>query len=200
MDNNGHCILRSPILDERERDDTGIGYVWQLNFTPISLSVSPPYINIYEYGPICEDIPNNCYFVTSTCEARILDLPLYLQLPSNIPKTLDIIRHGFRVMPSEAATSYSRQASTITYQNPVVIDLRIPCKGNIEGTGGYISISRAQSSNQLYLLHELLPKHDDTAKLRSIKKATKTFAYDENTKDCKKRLEKLAISTDSFLR
>ena len=36
-------------------------------------------------------------------------------------------------MPSEVATSYFHQGSTISYPNPVVIDLRIPCKGNIEG-------------------------------------------------------------------
>ena len=75
---NGNCILRSLILDEREPDDTGIGDVWQLNFKPIGLIVSPHDINIYDYGPICEGIPNNCYFVTSTYETRILDLPMYL--------------------------------------------------------------------------------------------------------------------------
>jgi len=103
---NGCYILRSMILDEREPDDTahtGIGDVWQLNFKPIGLIVSPHDINIYDYGPIWEGIPNNCCFVTSTYETGILDLPMYLQLLSNIPKTLDIRRHGFRVMPSEAA-------------------------------------------------------------------------------------------------
>jgi hypothetical protein len=92
---NGNCILRSLILDEREHDDTGIGDVRQLNFKPIGLIVSPPDINIYDYGPICEGIPNNCYFVTSKYETRILDLLVYLKLPSNIPKILDIRRHGF---------------------------------------------------------------------------------------------------------
>ena len=119
--------------------------VWQLNFKPINLIVSPSDINIYDYGRICEDIPNNCYFVTSTYDTRILDLPMYLHLPSNIPKTLDIRRHGFRLMPSEAATSYFNQGSTITYPNPIVIDLKIPCRGNIEGASGYVSISRAQT-------------------------------------------------------
>jgi hypothetical protein len=66
---NGCCILRSLILDERELDDTGIGDVWQLNFKPFDLIVSPPDINIYDYGPICEGIPDKCYFVTSTYEA-----------------------------------------------------------------------------------------------------------------------------------
>ena len=93
---------------------------------------------------------------------------MYLQLPSNILKTLDIRRHGFRIMPSEAATSYFHQSSTITYTNPVLIDLRIPCKCNIEGASGYVSFNRAQSWHQIYLLHELLPKNDDTAKLRYI--------------------------------
>jgi len=65
---NGCSILRSLVLNERELDDTGIGDVWQLNFKPIGLIVSPPDINIYDYGPICEDIPNDCYFVTSTYE------------------------------------------------------------------------------------------------------------------------------------
>jgi hypothetical protein len=76
-------------------------------------------------------------------------------------------------MPSEAATSYLYQGSTITYPNPVVIDLRIPSKGNLEEASGYVSISRAQSWHQIYLLHELWPKNDDTAKLRYIQKATK---------------------------
>jgi hypothetical protein len=101
-------------------------------------------------------------------------------------------------MPSEAATSYFHQGSTITYPNPVVIDLRIPCKGNIEGASGYVSISRAQSWHQIYLLHELWPENDDTAKLKYIQKATKSFAYDEDTKACKKRLDKLAKSTADF--
>ena len=89
---NGGCILRLLILDEREPDDTGIGDVWKLNFKTIGLIVSPHDINIYDYGL---NIPNNCYFVTSTYETGIHDLPMYLQLPSNIPKTLDIRRHGF---------------------------------------------------------------------------------------------------------
>ena len=87
---NGCCISQSLVLDERETDDTGIGDVWKLNFKPIGLIVSPPDINIYDYGPICENIPNSFYFVTSTYETEIFDLPMYLQLPSNIPKTLDI--------------------------------------------------------------------------------------------------------------
>jgi len=120
---------------------------------------------------------------------------MYLQLPSNIPKTLDIRRHGFLVMPSEAATSYFHQGSTITYPNPVVIDLRIPCKSNIEGASGYVFISRAQSRHQIYFLYELWPNNDDSAKLRYIQKATKSFVYDEATKLCKNRLDRLAIST-----
>ncbi len=101
-------------------------------------------------------------------------------------------------MPSEDAISYFHQGSTITYPNPIVIDSRIPCKGNIEGASGYVSISRAQSWHQIYLLHELLPKNDDTAKLKYIQKATKSFAYDEDTKACKKRLDILAIFTAKF--
>ncbi len=58
-------------------------------------------------------------------------------------------------MPSEGATSYFYQGSTITYPNSVVIDMRIPRKRNIEGASGYISISRAQSWHQIYLLQEL---------------------------------------------
>ena len=53
---HGCCILRSLILDEREQDDTGIGDVWQLNFKPMGLIVSPPGMNIYDYGPICGGI------------------------------------------------------------------------------------------------------------------------------------------------
>ncbi len=186
---NGNCILRSLILDERESGDTGIGDVWQLNFKPIGLIVSPPDINIYGYGPICEGIPNNCYFVTSMYETGILDLHVYLKLPSNIPKILDIRRHGFWVMPSKCATSHFHQGSTISYPNHVVIDLRIPCKGNIEGASGYVSISREQSWHQIYLLHELWPENDAAAKMRYIQKPTKSFAYDEDTKVCKNGLE-----------
>ena len=77
----------------------------------------------------------------------------------------------------------------------MVIYLRIPCKGNIEGASGYVSISRARSWHQIYLLHELWPKNYDTTKLRYIQKAPKSFVYDEDTKACKKRLYRLAIST-----
>ena len=45
---------------------------------------------------------------------------------------------------------------------------------------------------------ELWPENDDTAKLKYIQKATKSFAYDEDTKACKKRLDKLAKSTANF--
>jgi len=38
----------------------------------------------------------------------------------------------------------------------------------------------------MYLLHELWPKNDDTAKLKYIQKDTKSFAYDEDTKAWKK--------------
>jgi hypothetical protein len=91
---------------------------------------------------------------------------MYLHLRSNIPKTLDIRRRGFRVIPSDAATPYFQQGSTIRYLD--VIDLRNPCKGHIEGASGYVSISRAQTWHQIYLLHELWPKNDDTAKLQYI--------------------------------
>jgi hypothetical protein len=101
-------------------------------------------------------------------------------------------------MPSEVATSYFHQVSTIRYPNHVVIDLRIPCKGNIEGASGYVSISQAQSWHHIYLLHELWPKNDDNAKLRYIQKDTKSFAYDEDNKTCKKRLDMLAISKADF--
>ena len=43
-----------------------------------------------------------------------------------------------------------------------------------------------------------LAQNDDTSKLRYIQKATKIFAYDEDTKAFKKRLDRLAISTTSF--
>jgi len=78
---NGRCILRSLVLDESEPDDTGIGDVWQLNFKPIGLIVTTPCINMYSYGPTCEDLPNNCYIATSTYENRIMYLPIYLKLP-----------------------------------------------------------------------------------------------------------------------
>ena len=76
--------------------------------------------------------------------------------------------------------------------------MRIPCKGNIEGASAYVSISRAQSWHQIYLLHELWPENDNTAKLKYIQKTTKSCAYDEDTTACKKRLDKLAKSTDDF--
>ena len=41
-------------------------------------------------------------------------------------------------------------------------------------------------------------RNNDTAKLKYIQKATKSFAYDEDTKACKKRLDKLAKSTADF--
>jgi hypothetical protein len=71
-------------------------------------------------------------------------------------------------MPSETATSYFHQGSTITYPNSVVIDLRIYYKGNIEGASANVIVSRAQSGHQVYLLHELWPKNDDNAKFGYI--------------------------------
>ena len=48
------------------------------------------------------------------------------------------------------------------------------------------------------MLHEHWPQNDDTAKLKYIQKTTKSFAYDEDTKACKKRLDRLAKSTYDF--
>ena len=50
----------------------------------------------------------------------------------------------------------------------------------------------------MYFQHELWPKNDYTAKLRYIQKVTKSFVYDEVSKACNKKLEKLAISTTIF--
>ncbi len=100
-------------------------------------------------------------------------------------------------MPSEAATSYFHQGSAITYPNSVVTDFRIPCKGNIEGASAYVSICRAQSWHQIYLLKNLWPTNDVDANLH-IQKATKSFAYDEDTKARKIILDRLAISKAIF--
>ena len=48
------------------------------------------------------------------------------------------------------------------------------------------------------MLRELWPKNVDTTKLRYIQKATKSFAYDDDTKACKKILDRVAISTTDF--
>ena len=192
---NGNCIFKSLILDEREPDDTCLGDVWELKFKPIGLVVTPPDIHVFDYGPICHNLPDNCYVITPTYETGSLDLPKNLNLPENVPKIYDIRRHGFRVMPSEAATSYFYQGATIPYPNPVVIDMRIPSKGDIEGASVYVSISRAQSMDQIYLLHELWPKGDDVSKAKYIAKATKSFSYDEDTIACKQRLDNLASKT-----
>ena len=104
-------------------------------------------------------------------------------------------------MPSKAATSYFHHGSIITYPNPVVIDLRIPCILRVISKGLVVMFqldSRAQSWHQIYLLHELWPKNDDNAKLRYIQKATKSFAYDEHNRACKKRLDRVSSSTADF--
>ena len=76
--------------------------------------------------------------------------------------------------------------------------MRIPCKGNIEGGSVYVSISRAQSWHRIYLSHELWPTNLDDAKFRYIQKATKFFAYGEDTKAYKNKLDRLTISTIVF--
>jgi hypothetical protein len=102
-------------------------------------------------------------------------------------------------MPSVSTTLYFHQGSTITsYPNPIVIGLRNTYKGNIEEVGAYISIGRTQSWHQMYLLREFWPKNDDDPKFRHIQKATKSFAYDEDTKACKNIINRLAISSTSF--
>jgi hypothetical protein len=58
-------------------------------------------------------------------------------------------------MPSEDATSYFHQASAITLQNLVILDLSAPCKCNIEAASAYVNISRAHNWHQIYLLHKL---------------------------------------------
>jgi hypothetical protein len=98
----------------------------------------------------------------------MLDLPMYLKLPSNIPKILDIRRQRFRVLPIEAASSFFHQGSTIIYPKHVVINLRIHCKGNIDGPSAYYSISQAQSWHQIYFLCEFWPINVDDSKLQYI--------------------------------
>ena len=65
-------------MKEKWRIPIHIGNIWQLKFKPIGLIVTPPAVNIYNYRPICEDLPNHCYVATSTYESEVLDLPIYL--------------------------------------------------------------------------------------------------------------------------
>jgi hypothetical protein len=139
---NGWCLLRSMILDEREPYDTGIGDILQPNFKPIGLIVSPPIINIYiavRFAKVYQTIVTS--LLQHTKQEFSIYLCIYIYLRIFQRHFSDIQRQGFLVMPSEAATSYFHQGSTITYPNLAVIDLRIPCKGNIEGASGYVSIS-----------------------------------------------------------
>jgi hypothetical protein len=101
-------------------------------------------------------------------------------------------------MPSEDATSYFHQGSAIIYPTLDVIGLRMPCRGNIERGRAYDSISRAQNWHQIYLVHELWPLKNSDAKSQYIKRATKQFAYDEDSKACKTRSNEHALSTNSF--
>jgi hypothetical protein len=70
---NGNFIVQSPIVGEGEPCDIGLGDVCQLNFKPIGLIVSLLGINIYNCGPICKDLPNNCFVVSSTYETRMFN-------------------------------------------------------------------------------------------------------------------------------
>ena len=53
-------------------------------------------------------------------------------------------------------------------------------------------------ASNLFTTRTLAYKKYDDAKSQYIKKATKQFTYDEDTKACKNRLDKLAISTTIF--
>ncbi len=56
---NGKCILQSLILDESERDNTGIGDVWQLNFKHIGLisrQLTSSYIITVRFAKIYQTI------------------------------------------------------------------------------------------------------------------------------------------------
>jgi hypothetical protein len=61
-------------------------------------------------------------------------------------------------MPSEAATSYFHQGSTISYPIHVVIDLRIPCKGNIEGASGYFLLAEHKAGIKFICYTNFGPK------------------------------------------
>ena len=191
---NGSCVLTSLILDSREPKDPGTGEAWYLMYLPIALIVQPPDADVEKYGHICDDVPEGCYPIRPSVESSQLKFPKSLKLPAGAPKHIHIRRRGFKVVPSEAATSYFHQGATHPFPIPIVIDMRIP-PGLIAAAMPYVAMGRAQSIQQLHLLQPLWKRGDQAAKRRYLDQARKTFAYDADTKQFQIELKKRAAKT-----
>ena len=191
---NGSCILTSLILDHREPADPGTGDAWELIYLPIALIVQPPDADIQQYGHICEDIPAGCYPIRPSCETSELKLPNTMNLGLSAPKIIHIRRRGFKVIPSEAATSYYHQGMTTDLPKKLILDWRIP-SGPIPAAMPYTTLSRPRSLHQTHLLHPLWKAGDVEGRRKYLEQAHKTFVYDADTQQFQKELEKRAKAT-----
>ena len=191
---NGSCVLTSHILDSKEPNDPGTGDAWELVYLPIALIVQPPDVHIQHYGPICEDIPDGCYPIRPSCESSELKLPRTMQLPTTVPKLIHIRRRGFKVIPSEAATSYYHQGMTTDLPKKLILDWRIP-SGPVSAAMPYTTLSRPRNLFQTHLLHPLWKAGDAEGRRKYLEKARKMFTYDHDTQQFQIELEKRAAKT-----
>lgn len=179
--NNGSCKVRTVVFDKRERPDPGTGDYWQLEYLPHSVIVEPvdvtdPAIRSTQFGP---DLPLGCVSVPLSKESGPMEIPGKLLGEHAKSTKLYIRRVGFHLVCTAAATSYFQQGNTVSYPQPVVIDLRFVPTGSISPASTYVSASRPQSLQQLYLLHPLWT--NDSEKEAYIKKAENVFKYGPDT-------------------
>ena len=191
---NGSCIFHSVILDDREDPDDNEGEAWDLQYRPIALVVHPPDAHLQHYGTICEGMPEGCYPIRPTYEASTLQLPRAMRSSMASPKEIHIRRRGFKIIPCVGGTSFFYQGATVRRQTPTVFDFRIP-SGPVTPPSVYVSGSRAETWNQIYLLHQLWPAGDDAAKKTYLANATRKFRYDADTRAVNGYLHKKAQAT-----
>ena len=191
--NNGSCRVRTVVFDSREQPDPETGDFWELQYLPYAVIVEPvdivdPAIPNTQFGP---DLPLGCVAVPLSKESGPMDVPGELLGEHAKPTKLYIRRVGFHLIPTAAATSFFHQGNTVPSPQPVVIDLRFPPTGTVSPASTYVSASRPQSINQLYLLQKLW--ETDREKQAYITKALKCFKYGPDTQ---KVMEYLAEKTE----
>lgn len=191
---NSSCKLRTVVFDQREPPDPGTGEYWQLQYMPLALIVEPmdahPLVAESQMG---KDLPLGCLAVLPSTESSPLAIPMNMRGPAGSGTELYVRRKGFHVVPVAAATSYFNQGNTVPKPKPVVSDLRIPMDGGVSPAAPYVCLSRAQSLEQVYLLHPLW--NTDAEKSWFLRKAAGCYKYDQDTVAAMKYLATLTEET-----
>lgn len=191
---NACCKVRTVVFDRREPPDPDTGDYWQLQYMPLALIVEP-----MDAHPLAAEsqmgmgLPLGCFAVLPSTKSGPLAIPVHMRGPAGSGTALYVRRRGFHVVPVAAATSYYNQGNTVPRPKPVISDLRIPVGGSISPAAPYVCLSRAQSLEQVYLLHPLW--HSEAEKSAFLNRAAGCYKYDQDTIATMKYLAELTEET-----